>query len=255
MKPTACCLVRNVGRMSSLPTKFRRQICSRIMKRSLALNIAASLLFALAGGALFGQQQQRQLTAEQQAQMQAQQAATKADHQRMMELLKITSLRQGVSGNSQAPNAANYDESKANPFPNLPDPLVLKNGKKVTSAKQWWSQRRPEIVEDFDREIYGRMPKVTPKVKWEVIKTSSEMNGDVPVITKQVVGHVDNSSCPQITVDIRLTLTTPASAKGPVPVMMEFGFGQLPPRPASAAPPPGPPPGMSQAGPPWQQQV
>ncbi|HEY3137337.1 MAG TPA: acetylxylan esterase [Blastocatellia bacterium] len=225
------------------------------MKRSLALNIAASLLFTLAGGALFGQQQQRQLTPEQQAQMQAQQAATKADHQRMMELLKITSLRQGVSGNSQAPNAANYDESRANPFPNLPDALVLKNGKKVTSAKQWWDQRRPEIVEDFDREIYGRMPKVTPKVKWEVTSTINEVKYDVPVITKQLIGHVDNSSCSQITVDIRLTSTTPASAKGPVPVIMEFGFGALPPRQAGVAPPPGPPPGMSQAGPPWQQQL
>src|ERR1051326_2692692 len=76
------------------------------------------------------------------------------DHQRMMELLHITALRQGPSGNPQAPNAANTDEAKANPYPNLPDPLLLKNGKKVTSAKSWWSQRRPEIVEDFDREIY-----------------------------------------------------------------------------------------------------
>jgi (4-O-methyl)-D-glucuronate---lignin esterase len=38
------------------------------------------------------------------------------------------------------------------------------------------------------------------------------------------VGHVDNSSYPLIAVDIPLTLTTPADATGPVPVMMEFGF-------------------------------
>ena len=80
-----------------------------------------------------------------------------------MDLLHITSLRNGANGsNPQAPNYANYDESKANPYPGLPDPLVLKNGKKVTTAKMWWDQRRPEIVEDFDREIYGRVPKVTP---------------------------------------------------------------------------------------------
>jgi hypothetical protein len=47
----------------------------------------------------------------------------------------------------------------------------------------------------------------------------------VPVITKQLVGHVDNSSYPQITVDIQVTLTTPANATGPVPVMMVFGGG------------------------------
>jgi len=225
------------------------------MKHSLAPKIAGALLFALAGAVLFAQQPQRQLTPEQQAQLQAQQEATRKDHQRMLELLKITSLRQGANGsNPQAPNYVNYDESKVKPYPPLPDPLLLKNGKKVTSAKVWRHQRRAEIVEDFDREVYGRMPKVTPKVKWEVTSTTNEVKYDTPVVTKQLIGHVDNSSYPQVTVDIRLTLTTPANATGPAPVIMEFGLGQLPPRPAPAAgatpPPNAPPPGI-----PWQQQV
>src|SRR5438876_7851724 len=109
------------------------------------------------------------------------QLTAKEDLQRLMDLLHITSLRRGADGrNAQAPNAANYDESKANPYPNLPDPLVLKNGRKVTTAAIWWDQRRREIVEDFDREIYGRLPKDIPKVRWEVIKATNEMNGDVP---------------------------------------------------------------------------
>src|SRR5258708_5073680 len=125
------------------------------------------------------------------------------DHQQLMDMLHITALRQGADGSHpDAPNAANYDEAKANPYPNLPDPLILKNGKKVTTAKMWWDQRRPEIVEDFDREIYGRMPKITPKVKWEVIGTTNEKNGEVPIIVKKLLGHVDNSAYPQITVDI-----------------------------------------------------
>src|SRR5207245_10931263 len=90
--------------------------------------------------------------------------------------------------------------------------------------RMWWRRRRPEIVEDFDREIYGRVPQNTPRVKWEVTSTKREVNGDVPVITKQLVGHVDNSSYPLITVDIQLTLTTPANATRPLPVIMEFGF-------------------------------
>src|SRR6202162_5749553 len=156
------------------------------------------------------------------------QVAALEDRQKMMDLLHITSLRQGANGNNpQAPNAANYDESKANPYPDLPDPLVLNNGKKVTSAKMWWNQRRPEIVELFDREIYGRVPKNVPKVKWEVAGTKNEMNGDVPGITKDLIGHVDNSSYPDITVDIRVSLSTPANAKGAVPVIMEFGGGAL----------------------------
>jgi hypothetical protein len=101
------------------------------------------------------------------------QLTAQEDRQRLMDLLHITSLRRGADGrNPDAPNAANYDESKANPYPHLPDPLILKNGRKVTRAAIWWNQRRPEIVEDFDREIYGRVPKVTPNVKWEVAKHS-----------------------------------------------------------------------------------
>jgi hypothetical protein len=171
----------------------------------------------------------------------------------MLDLLHITSLRTGANGsNPNAPNAANYDESKANPYPTLPDPLVLKNGKKIKTAKDWWNNRRPEIVEDFDREIYGRMPKITPAVKWEITSTANETNGDVAVVTKKLLGHVDNSAWPQITVDIQLTLTTPASGTGPVPVIMEFGFTGFPGRGAGR----GPVGGLSPpSGPTWQQQV
>ena len=91
-----------------------------------------------------------------------------------MDLLHISSLRRGADGNPQSPNAANADEAKANPYPTLPDPLVLKNGRKVASARTWWNQRRPEIVEDFDREVYGRVPRHVPKVRWEVTETTRE---------------------------------------------------------------------------------
>src|SRR5436190_4181654 len=172
------------------------------------------------------------------------------DRQAMLDLLHITSLRMGPTSRPETQpgrqGLVNYEESKANPYPNLPDPLVLKNGKKVTSAKVWWEKRRPEIMEDFDREVYGRTPKNLPKVKWEVASTTPGTNGDVPIITKQLLGHVDNSSYPQITLNIQLTLTTPANTAGPVPVIMEFGggFGGR-----GGAAPGGP------AGPTWQQQV
>ena len=161
------------------------------------------------------------------------------DHQRLMDLLHITSLRPGADQrNPQGPNGVNYDESKANPYPNLPDPLVLNNGKNVKTAKAWWQQRRPEIVEFFDREIYGRAPKNPPKVKWEVTATTNGTSGDVPVVTKQLVGHVDNSAYPQLSVNIQLTLTTPANATGPVPVMLLIGGG-APPAGRAGAPPAG----------------
>ena len=64
------------------------------------------------------------------------QIATREDHQRMMDLLGIKEIRPGRSGTAGQPNYANYDESKANPYPDLPDPLVLKNGKKVKEDRK-----------------------------------------------------------------------------------------------------------------------
>src|SRR5437867_7559039 len=88
------------------------------------------------------------------------------DHQNMMTQLGIRKLRPGPSGNESAPNHANYDEATANPFPDLPDVLTLKSGKKVTTAAMWRTERRPEIVEDFEREVLGRVPRTVPKVTW-----------------------------------------------------------------------------------------
>jgi hypothetical protein len=161
------------------------------------------------------------------------------DHKNMLDQLGIKALRPGPSGNQSDPNHANYDESKANPYPDLPEALRLKNGKKVASTKIWWDQRRPEIVEDFEREVLGRVPKNLPRVSWTVSNTVNATMGSHPVIAKQLVGHVDNSSYPSISVDIQMTLVTPADAKGPVPVMMMFGRSGMP-EPPSATPPSGP---------------
>lgn len=142
----------------------------------------------------------------------------------MMQQLGITRLRPGRNGRPGGTNEANYDPAKANPFPNLPDALTLKNGEKVTTAEMWWKQRRPEIVEDFEREIVGHVPKDAPKVTWTVV--SNVVDGLVSNYLangKALVGHVDNSAFPEINVDIRMTVVTPAAAKKPVPVLMMFG--------------------------------
>ncbi len=144
------------------------------------------------------------------------------DHQNMMDQLGIKTLRPGPSGNEKDPNHANYDEGKANPYGDLPDALTSKNGQKVTSAEQWWKQRRPEIVEDFEREVVGRIPPHVPRVTWEVKSTTDSQAGAFPVVEKKLVGHVDNSAYPLLQVDIEMTLVTPRNATGPVPVMIMF---------------------------------
>jgi hypothetical protein len=150
------------------------------------------------------------------------------DHQNMMDQLGIKTLRPGPSGNEKAPNHANYDESVANPYPNLPDPLVLNDGTKVTTPEMWWNKRRPEIVEGFERYVYGRVPKNVPKVTWSVSAVDREMIGFTPVIAKDLIGQVDNAADPAIGVRIHMTLVTPANAKEPVPVLMMFSRAGFP---------------------------
>ena len=175
-------------------------------RRSLAWTAGHVLCFAMAVTA-----QQAPTPAQQERQRLAQQ-----DRQRIMDLLGIESIPPGAR--SSDPDT--YDESKAEPFPALPHPLVMNDGRRVRSADMWWKERRPEIVEDFEREVYGRTPGNTPAVRWEVTNTVN----DGVTITRTLVGHVDNSSHKAVTVDIQLTLSTPAAATGPVPVIMQLNF-------------------------------
>jgi photosystem II stability/assembly factor-like uncharacterized protein/lysophospholipase L1-like esterase len=159
------------------------------------------------------------------------------DRQLMLDQLKIpaSKMRSGPSGmNPRAPNYQNTDEAKANPWPHLPEMMVTKSRQPVTTPELWWSVRRPELVEYFDAEVYGRVPPNVPKLTWEVAPADEGggrgfggRGGDpgVPTITKRLIGRVDNSACPAITVNIQLRLILPAKASGPVPVMMDFGGG------------------------------
>lgn len=159
------------------------------------------------------------------------------DHQQMMEQLGIKALRPGPSANEQDPNHANFDESKANPFSRLPDVLTLENGRKV-STRELWPKRRAEIIELFEREVYGRVPRTTPKVTWSIAATDTGTIGGRRVVGKQLVGHVDNSAYPAISVDIPATLVVPVGAKERVPVMVLFRPGTLDQALGRPAPPP-----------------
>jgi hypothetical protein len=150
------------------------------------------------------------------------------DRERLLRLLGIqdSQMRRPPASDAHTANAANYDEAKANLYPDLPDPLQMKNGKRISSENEWWSQRRPEIVADFEREILGRAPADLPSVRWELISSTSEKYGGIDAVTKRLVGHVDNSRAPQIPVTVELLLTIPADSPGPVPVILELAFAK-----------------------------
>lgn len=162
-----------------------------------------------------------------------------ADEANMLAQLGIAQLRPGPSGMPGMPNPANTDPAKANPYPNYPDPLVMADGRPVTSPEMWWRERRPQIVALFEENVLGRIPPDVPKVAWSVARTVSTAVGGIPVVGREVIGRVDNSACPQISVNLRLVVVVPAQASGPVPVLMMFGFGSMPGTPEPWFGPPG----------------
>ncbi|ACB77600.1 alpha/beta hydrolase family protein [Opitutus terrae] len=120
-------------------------------------------------------------------------------------------------------NWINYDLAKAETGSPLPDPLRLENGELVKDAATWRERRRLEVLESFQREIYGRIPQNTPTVTWAVVETD-EHALDGRARMKRIVGSIDNSSYPEAKPSIGLTLYLPAEAKGPVPVIVAITF-------------------------------
>jgi len=188
------------------------------MKRFLILLSAAILLFAQGQAAA-------QFPGMPRVNRDSLNALTNADHAQMLGQLGIKAVRPGRDAYSDDPaKAPNYDEMKANPYIYYPDPLTTFDGRKVKSARMWRKVRRPELVKVFEDEVYGRVPENVPAVHWEVVKEETiDMEG-IPCIRRDLAGVADNSACPSIEVRIQAQVTWPASAKGPVPVIMEFGY-------------------------------
>ncbi len=149
---------------------------------------------------------------------------------------------------------SNYDESRVGNY-TLPDPLLLNNGQPVTNATTWFDQRRPEILEAYESQIYGRVPPTAPKVKWEVTNPGAPAL-DGQAICQQVTGHIgDDPNGPAI----HLVIYLPAHASGPVPIWIHILFGNppLPPgltstvatSPSATNPRPNRPPSAPESGP------
>jgi RNA polymerase sigma factor (sigma-70 family) len=150
------------------------------------------------------------------------------DYMHMLAVLRIREVRRGAEPSD--PSA--FDEATANPYPNMPDPLTMKNGSRVVNASQW-PARRAEILEDFQREVYGRIPASVPAVTWEIASTTRGTVAGIPTLTRSVIGRVDNSAYPRVSVNIQANFTIPANAAAPVPLMIEIGSFPMPPRPGA----------------------
>jgi hypothetical protein len=126
-------------------------------------------------------------------------------------------------------HVSNYSEEKVPPY-TLPDPLVMANGERVTSAAMWLQTRRPEILAFYQNEIYGRVPANAPTVTWEVTETDNNARDGTAILTR-VVGKVgDKPDGPRMNLSVYL----PAKANGPVPILLSITFGFGAGRPAQA---------------------
>ena len=137
----------------------------------------------------------------------------------MMDQLGIRALRPGPSGNENAPDRANYDEAKAGNY-TLPDPLALASGEKVRDAETWIQRRRPEILELFERNMYGRSPGRPEGLRFEVSSIDRSALGGQAVRKQVTVYFFGTKDGPKMD----LLLYLPAAARKPVPVFLGLNF-------------------------------
>ena len=131
--------------------------------------------------------------------------------------LLMTALTDSPAAQS---DAANYDEAKV-PTYTLPDPLTLANGAKVTNAKTWREQRRPEILKLFRSQMYGRSPGRPANMKFRVNSTDAKALHGLATRKQVSVFFTGESNGPKM--DILMYL--PNSATRPLPAFLGLNFG------------------------------
>lgn len=143
------------------------------------------------------------------------------DYAHLLRRLDIRKMRPGAD----PANPNTFDESQAMRLMHTLPPLMrLGNGDPVDSLEAW-SQRRAELVELFEREVYGRIPTGAPGVAWSIRSTRDEVIADKPVRVHELVGRVDHRGAWWFDVAIEATLTVPASSERPVPLVAIMSFG------------------------------
>ena len=116
---------------------------------------------------------------------------------------------------SKPGNEFNYSEDKV-PAYTLPPLLVANEGVKVTDFSTWMKIRRPEILEMFRENVFGRIPETPYTKSFKVVHLDKEaLNGTATL--KQVEITITSGTKSLI---IHLTVYTPDHAKKPVPLFL-----------------------------------
>jgi hypothetical protein len=113
----------------------------------------------------------------------------------------------------------NYDESKVPPY-TLPDPLVRQNGTPVTSADQWRTQRRPELLALLAADVYGRTP--PSAITSTAVRVESADNAlDGRAVRRQIAIRFGAAADAPA---MHLLIYLPKDAQRPVPVFLGLNF-------------------------------
>ena len=131
-------------------------------------------------------------------------------------LLALVCLLAPVRGNAQEP--ANYDESKV-PAYTLPDPLVCENGRPVRNCRVWERKRRPELLELFSTQVYGRVPGAPAGLHFSVLKVNPDAFDGLATM-KEVEVFFDAAQ----TQSLLLLLYVPNRKDGPAPAFLGINF-------------------------------
>lgn len=122
-----------------------------------------------------------------------------------------------TSNGNWKPDYINTDPSKI-PAYKLPDPLVMADGRKVRTAEQWYSERRPELLNLFETEMFGKAPGRIDGTTFEVVEEDRNALGG-KAIRRQVKVDFNRSGR-----YIMVLMYLPNDAKGPVPAFMGLNF-------------------------------
>jgi dienelactone hydrolase len=127
----------------------------------------------------------------------------------LMMTLALTSM----AAAGDFPDAAKLPVKK-----DLPDPLVMFNGKAVASKEQWEKERRPELKKLFQHYMYGTAPPA-PKVVAKVERTDPKALGGKATL-KEIWLTFEGIDGPKI----HLLLVVPNKRSGPAPVFVGMNF-------------------------------
>ncbi len=111
--------------------------------------------------------------------------------------------------------AINYDETKVPPY-TLPDVLVTRQGLRVTDVDTWIRIRRPEILELFRANVYGRSPGRPKHTAAEVVYENDELYNGIATRRSVRVCFTEKPDGPCMLMHIFI----PNKAKKPVPVFV-----------------------------------